>query len=1440
MNSPNRDLFRSAIFVTPTLSSPQIPLNHSLYSQSPLHEKRPNYVSRTIYSPTVRSQPHGNTNHPIGSKALTSLLTKKIDLKAQMKVVKKFKEELKITHEDFIEGVKGFVKGLEEELREKIMGNNLMIKGDSIVCDDLKELEKMVSEESKGDVEDKGEMESRTEKTKKKGMEGGLGKELIEELARKKEEVEELRRIINEMRQQSIEIQHKPKEESKHSEIIKIPPQDLTSEGTQTKEKPLGHKKNVEEPLFEQKEPLQPKEEKEHSQKNSESPEFEIISSPQNDKIILEKEREIEKLHKSNEELRKELSQSQEKNQMLLKSLDSSERKLIEKTSQFDEILKELNFHQTNPNPKNLDLEQELEKLHSSYEELTKELMDKMQENHNLMGLLDSSDSKLTEKTTQYEELYKDFNSLLEEAAVRDQKLQELNDNLHRTQRLSITREEDILKLKEQLESIRKSSAFKKRAKKLSLICEEEESNKDSGDSDDDDVGSENLDNETEELKVIRLIRKDFIERKKELEVVINKKDQEIERIRIENEEYCRKISENYKEIENLKSDLGQKLASNEGESNLIENMKEELRLIKLVLDEETRKEQETTAKFMESEVEKCQRIEELEKKDSELAQIKISLETERKTSQYEINALEHYKEQSSNEINQIRNELNETRRLLDLEVIKSQEALVKFQETTHQKFKVEEELARISNFLDENHRKSQDTHREMQDSQILKDQELKTLYGELDKMRESNREIQESDKAKGLGMEQLREQLVQIQVYLEAEAKKYEISQKELEENGKEKERSLEEIRKLKEEICNLNEIMKTLETSSKMKETSQNGDINRLQDEIREKSMLVDTLNQNAAEEKKTILEELNKTKGLLETKTSEVENLLIENKEITAKLHDETVEVKKTIELEQKRNQETLFKYHESESLNQKLQSEITQLHEELTKSHLSHDSEEKNHQLTHDQLQTELVKLKHLHETTDISNQSNEELQYLNEELTKTRQLLDQETHKTQDLEAKLSTEQVKSEGLSHRILEITSLQVEIKSLNEQLDQQSRSSIEIQKKLNKELESSREMSSILTSLTQEKLKLEELLANKLETEIELKKSLVEVEDENELLKVRNQALDSEIHALKSEKAEVLTNLEEVQHEKENLELLLQDKLTLEIELKQNNEDYEAEIEKLKKEIETSNQIKNQKEKLLTENDQLFKTQKEQLLAEKEHLETLLQEKATEEADFRKIIESNEVEIKELQQREAEYVQYITHVLNEREHEKELLETTSQTASQTQEVASAGGNKNNERIKELEGVIENLKEEHMITQNKIKEELSIEITDLKVKIMEDDKEIKKLREGIEKIRIEKEEMQWKENQELVEKTNFIEKLKIENEELKKTKKIEETKKKEKTGKKSLTETVETEEREEKKKKGGVSKTVVKSVEKELQDKEQAFLEELEELKILLELVE
>ena len=1356
-----------------------------------------------------------------------------------MKVVKKFKEDLKATHEDFIEGVKGFVKGLEEELKEKILGNNMMIKEDTvIVCDDLKELEKLASEESKGDVEEKGEMENRREKMKKKGMDGGLGK-LTEELARKNEEVEELRRIINEMRQ-SIEIQQKPKEEAKHHEIIKISPQKaLTEEGTQTKEEPLPlHNKNVEETLIEQKEILQPKEEKEHSQKNSESPEFEIMSSQQNEKL-LEKERENEKLHKINQELLKELTQSQEKNQMLLKSLDASELKLIEKTSQFDEILKELTFHRTNPNPQNLALEQELEKLHSSYEELTKELMDKMQENHNLMGLLESSDSKLTEKTTQYDELYKDFNSLLEEAAVRDQNLKDLNDSLHKTQRLSITREEDILKLKEQLENIRKSSAFKKRAKKLSLIEEEEGSNKDSGDSDD-DIGSENLGDETEELKVIRLIRKDFLEKKKELEVVINKKDQEIERIKLENEEYCRKINEGHKEIENLRSDLAQKFASNnnlEGESNLIENMKEELRLIKLVLDEETRKEQETTAKLMDSESTKCQKIEELEKKDIELAQIKISLETERKTSQSEINALEHYKEHSSNEINQIRNELNETRRLLDLEIIKSQEVLVKLQETTHQKTKVEEEVARLSNFLEEEQKKSL---REMQDSQILKEQELKSLYGELDKMRESNREIQESDKAKGLGMETLREQLVQIQVYLEAEARKYEISQKELEENGKEKERFFEEIRKLKEEICNLNEIIKTQETSIKTKETSQNDDINRLQDEMREKSTFFDTFNKNSAEENKTILDELNKTKGLLETKTSEAANLLNENKEITAKLNSETVEMKKTMEFEQKRNQETLLKYHESESFNQKLQSEITHLHEELTKSHLSHENELKNHQLTHESLQSELIKLKHLHETKDISSQSNEELQYLNEELTKTRQLLDQETQKTHDLEARLSTELVKSEDLSHRILEITSLQGQIKELNDSLDQQSRSSIEMQKKLNKELESSREMSTMLTSLTQEKLKLEELLANKLETEIEFKKSLAEVEDENELLKVRNQALDSEIHALKSEKAEVLTNLEEIQHEKENLELLLQDKLTLEIELKQNNEDYEEEIEKLRTEIYTYTQIKAQNEKLLTESEQLIKTQKEQLVADKEHFETLLHEKANEEAEFRKIIESNEVELKELQQREAEYVQYITHVLNEREHEKEL-ETTSQTASQTQEVVvSAGGNKNNERIKELEGVIESLKEEHIISQTKLKEEFSSEINTLKVKMVEDDREIKRLKEGIEKIRIEKEEMQWKENQELVEKTNFIEKLKIENEELKKTKKNEETKKKEKTGKKSITETVETEEREEKKKKGGVSKNLVKSVEKELQEKEQAFLEELEELKILLELVE
>ena len=114
-----------------------------------------------------------------------------------------------------------------------------------------------------------------------------------------------------------------------------------------------------------------------------------------------------------------------------------------------------------------------------------------------------------------------------------------------------------------------------------------------------------------------------------------------------------------------------------------------------------------------------------------------------------------------------------------------------------------------------------------------------------------------------------------------------------------------------------------------------------------------------------------------------------------------------------------------------------------------------------------------------------------------------------------------------------------------------------------------------------------------------------------------------------------------------------------------------------------------------------------------------------------------------------------------------------------------------------------------------------------------MDQEGQIKKLKEISEKLKAEKEEVLWKENHELIEKNLLIEKLKIETEDLKKMKKQEEiSNKKSKTSKKNL-ETLE-EEKEKKK------KTLIKNVEKELVDKEQAFLEELEELKVLMEFIE
>ncbi len=56
----------------------------------------------------------------IGSKALTSVFTKKVDLKAQMKVVRRYKEELMMTHEEYIQEIKRFIKELELELKENI------------------------------------------------------------------------------------------------------------------------------------------------------------------------------------------------------------------------------------------------------------------------------------------------------------------------------------------------------------------------------------------------------------------------------------------------------------------------------------------------------------------------------------------------------------------------------------------------------------------------------------------------------------------------------------------------------------------------------------------------------------------------------------------------------------------------------------------------------------------------------------------------------------------------------------------------------------------------------------------------------------------------------------------------------------------------------------------------------------------------------------------------------------------------------------------------------------------------------------------------------------------------------------------------------------------------------------------------------------------------
>ena len=108
--------------VFPNTSKPS-PQNARFYPQSPILVKD-SQNSDNFHSPLkhVFSRPlsYGNASNLIGPKALTSLFTKKVDVKAHMKVVRRYKEELMITHEEYIQQIQRFIKELELELKENL------------------------------------------------------------------------------------------------------------------------------------------------------------------------------------------------------------------------------------------------------------------------------------------------------------------------------------------------------------------------------------------------------------------------------------------------------------------------------------------------------------------------------------------------------------------------------------------------------------------------------------------------------------------------------------------------------------------------------------------------------------------------------------------------------------------------------------------------------------------------------------------------------------------------------------------------------------------------------------------------------------------------------------------------------------------------------------------------------------------------------------------------------------------------------------------------------------------------------------------------------------------------------------------------------------------------------------------------------------------------
>ena len=1254
------EVYRSAVF----LSGPTTPL---IYSQSPLlKQKNPEEFHTPIRNIANRPNSFGNFigNPNVTAKALTSLFTKKVDVKAQMKVVRRYKEELKANHEEYIEDIRRYLKELELELREKLL---VFDRSKEYLAENLRKIYE------KKDILD-----------------------IDEEKHEKKEYLDNIEDI-----QVNIEVLEASSPIERHENVKKA---GINNEVIEKLHAELKEKDMLIDELQHQ-----------ISQKTSESSEI--------TKKTFENQKKLSEMEDIVKSLQTELKLKTEENELIL-----------------------LNYTET---------DSELKKIQQLYED---------------------SDIKCLEKTVAYEELMRDFHALMDEAALKERELKSLNDNYKMKHKQSLTQEEDIIKLKEQLENVMKSASFKKKTKKLSLIEEEDPNKMMKSDSEDLSSGEESeeiintYDKSEQEIKkddpnefnIVKLLKKEFKKQKKELENHANKKEMEIQGL--------------FKEIEENKTklrDFEEYLKKNNYEYDRI---KEE----NCALERSLREKETVFQRFKEDIEEKIAKLK--EEKNILNNQCNVYI-TQIKEKDIE-NMLNNQKLQKNFDyIEHLEQELNKSHESIYERTIGLEEKIEEIAKYKENLGKYKENIERLEGENAKNciELSEKDIFIEEYKKQIISLEE--TLKNQKDNI---ERTMDEAEKERIM----LTETIKTLRNDIENIKNLMEIQKKCIEEN-EENQGKLNEIIKEKEE-----EIRRSLDENKENKLK-----LREFEDIIKEKTQIIESINGN----------------NDVKQEFMHLENEINEKKTLIGRLQDDNTHLKSLISALE----------NDKKTFSEENDTYISQLKEKDLNIHILTEGNKMSLDENNE------IKLK-LREFEDIIKEKIQIIESIkgNNDIKQEFMHLENEINEKKTLIGRLQDDNTHLKSL------ISALENDKKTFSEEND------------------------TYISQLKEKDLNIHILTeGNKmsLDENNEIKLKLREFED---IIKEKIQIIESikgnndikqEFMHLENEINEKTTNIFHLQDDNTHLKSLIS---SLENDKKTLSEENDAYISQLKEKdliihilTEENTSLTNEKHENELYEGVNYRVKIQELETNLQELERICSEKIYEEGDYKKAIESYEAEIKELhtevkelRQREGEYVQYITTVLNEQSQEKE---------KKIQESQKYVVNEEQMKIKELEENIKKMKENTEIIKNKIKEEYLEEISSLNRKLIDQnsmEKELKKLKETLDKIRKEKEDIEFKENKEISEKTLFIEKLKIELEETKKFKKNDEfiTKKQikkldkiEKT-QENITETSICDEKKEKPTRGAMNKTNKINIEKELLEKEQKFLDELEELKIMLDFVD